>query len=57
MSEDYRILVINPGTTSTKIQMIFNKRLIFGNKSSLTLKNYLIIIKLSTNIISDKTLL
>jgi len=32
MSKDYRILVINPGSISTKIALFFNEQLLFGKK-------------------------
>jgi butyrate kinase len=43
MSKDYKILVINPGSTSTKVTLFSNKQLLFEKKiehSSKELANF-----------------
>ncbi|MEA3454696.1 MAG: butyrate kinase, partial [Candidatus Caldatribacteriota bacterium] len=32
MAKDYKILVINPGSTSTKVALFFNEQLLFDKK-------------------------
>jgi len=40
MSKDYNILVINPGSTSTKVALYRNEQVLFNKKLNIKVKNY-----------------